>query len=133
MQTNLKKLSDVKQSEKEGQIMIFKTLCNIHLSNMILKYADGAILGGFAKGKNLRQVEEFMYEQIEAIRPQLLSILETTEFPEQALKSLIGPKDGNMYESLFTASANNPLNENPVLDCVSEHVKPMSKRLLAKM
>ena len=73
-------------------------LCNIQCANMILKYGDGAILSKFAKPKHLYAVEEFLYEQTEQFRPQLLNILEACGIPEFSLHSVIGSNKGKIYD-----------------------------------
>lgn len=108
-------------------------LCKIHLAHSIITYADGAILGGYIKGKHLSQIEEFMYDKIEEIRPQLLNLVEAVGYPDGAIGSIIGSTEGDIYEKMYQASAWNPMNAKDGIDSIDQYVKPMSQRLRASL
>ena len=127
----VKNLENVKISENLRSHL--NTLCNIHIANTILKYADGAILSKFAKAKHLALVEDYLYEQIELFRPQLLNILESWKLPEIILHSIIGSDKGKVYETLFQASSESKLNNKSSLDSTFKYLKPLSQRLSARM
>jgi len=120
-------------SISSGLKVHLERLRNIHLASMIVKYADGAILSKFAKGKHLAATEQFMYEQIELVRPQLLNLLESCSIPEMSLNSVIGARDGNIYENLYKAAAFSRLNNKTSLDSTLDYLKPLSRVLMAKM
>lgn len=108
-------------------------LCSVHIATTILKYADGAVLSKFAKAKHLAMVEEYMYNQIALFRPQLLNVLEACGLPESSMHSIIGSRNGRLYETLFETAAHSTLNNKTSLDCSFKYLKPLSQRLLAKM
>ena len=108
-------------------------LCNIQCANMILKYGDGAILSKFAKPKHLYAIEEFLYEQTEQFRPQLLNILEACGIPEFSLHSVIGSNKGKIYETLYETSSMSRLNNKTSLDWTPKYLKPLSQQLKAKI
>lgn len=124
----------VKQREMSDALRKHLTcLCQIHLAHSVITYADGAILSGFAKAKHLVQTEDFMYDKIEEIRPQLLNIVEALDYPEGSINSIIGKTEGDIYESLYKAAAYNPFNSKDSIDSFDKYVKPMSKTLQARL
>ena len=110
-----------------------ETLLRIHLSHSVITYADGAILSGFAKAKHLSQTEEYLYEQIAKIRPQLLNLVEAFDYSDNSLNSVIARSDSDLYENIFAASSSNPLNTKDKLDSFDAYVKPLSKTLSARL
>jgi acyl-CoA oxidase len=109
------------------------TLCKIHLCHSVLTYADGALLSGFVKAKHLFMIQEFMYEKIDEVAPQLLNLIEAFHYPEGSLITFVQPESGDVYNQLYQAAALNPINAKPKLDAFDECVVPLSKRMSAGM
>lgn len=108
-------------------------LLKIHLAHSIVTYADGAILSGYAKAKHLIRTEEFLYEQMELIRPQLLNIVEAFDYPDGGINSVIGKDSDKTYEKIFLAASSNPMNRTDKLDSVDQYLKPLARTLSARL
>jgi hypothetical protein len=110
-----------------------ETLCKIHLCHSIITYGDGAILSGYAKGKHLNAIEEFMYGKIEEIRPQILNLVEAFHYPEGTINTIVKPEGSDVYQNLYEAAAWNPLNKATKLEAHDKYLTPLSQRMSARL
>lgn len=63
---------------------------------------------------SLTKIRNVYYTSLKNIRPQAVSIVDSFEFDDLELLSVLGRNDGNVYEKLLEWSKSAPLNKIPV-------------------
>ena len=61
------------------------------------------------------------------VRADVVPLMDAFEFPDNALNSALGRRDGNVYEALFQSTKLNPINaaENEPFDGYAEVLRPV--------
>uniref|UniRef100_A0A7E4VAT1 Acyl-coenzyme A oxidase n=1 Tax=Panagrellus redivivus TaxID=6233 RepID=A0A7E4VAT1_PANRE len=78
--------------------------------------ADGDLLfDGHLKGADIEAARVQIYEALRRLRPNAVSLVDAFDFNERELNSVIGRRDGHVYENLLKWAQNSPLNKNDVL------------------
>jgi acyl-CoA oxidase len=58
------------------------------------------------------------------IRPDIIALTDAFEFPDNCLNSALGKYDGNVYEALYEAARNSPLNKQDPFPGYEEYLRP---------
>ena len=69
---------------------------------------------GFLSGQQMEMVRLKMFDCLARIRPNAVSIVDSFDFTDRELKSVLGRKDGNVYEHLLEWAQQSPLNDTDV-------------------
>ena len=88
------------------------------------------MLGGFVDGNAFEDVRQWMYQQTEIIRPQILNLAEAFDFTDSNLNSTIGHSDGRVYERLYDAALSSPLNRKDKYKGFDEYLGPYTRAKL---
>ena len=75
--------------------------------------------------ESLDIIKAAMISAFQLIRPHALGLIEAFEIKDEALHSVLGRRDGNVYpEMLSMAKNNNPINKNKVFPGIEKYLKP---------
>ncbi|CAJ0923082.1 unnamed protein product, partial [Mesorhabditis belari] len=89
--------------------------------------------GGYANSDQVAQVKDAMYKLLEKIRPNAVSYVDAYEVSDTELRSVLGRRDGNVYDNLLKWAKSNPLNRTEVLPAVEKHLMPMMLAAKSKL
>ena len=69
-------------------------------------------------------IETAFMSLLEQIRPNAVALVDSFEFSDRQLGSVLGRYDGHVYENLLKFAENSPLNKTQVIfiDCCNEAV-----------
>ena len=70
-------------------------------------------------------IREAIRKLLDLLRPDIVALCDSFEFPDNALNSALGKYDGNVYEALYESSKNSPLNEKEPFTGYQEILKPI--------
>ena len=59
-------------------------------------------------------IRKKMSDSLARIRPNSVTIVDSFDFTDRELRSVLGRKDGKVYENLFEWASKSPLNKNDV-------------------
>lgn len=107
-------------------------LCKVYMYDSILKYSQEALLQGYI-GNEIFAIEEHMEDIFKKLRPYLAALIEGAHFEGRDYFSILVSEDGKMYDKMYAQAKANPLNDKDKLDAIDTHLKPLSRRLMAKM
>ena len=65
-------------------------------------------------GQQLKYAKKKIYEALAKIRPNAVSIVDSFDFQDRELHSVLGRRDGNVYENLLKWAQSSPLNKTDV-------------------
>lgn len=67
------------------------------------------------------------------IQPHLSALIEGAHFEGRDYFSILVAENGDIYEKMYKQASSNRFNAFDKLEVIDSHIKPLSKRLLAKM
>ncbi|CAD5229275.1 unnamed protein product [Bursaphelenchus okinawaensis] len=79
------------------------------------------------------QVKMSIETLLERLRPEAVAIVDAFDFSDRELHSVLGRRDGNVYENLLKWAQQSQLNKSDVLDAYHKHLGPMMKEGRAKL
>lgn len=78
-------------------------------------------------GSDIETLQIWLEDLLAAIRPNAVSLVDSFDFRDEVLASALGSYDGNVYERLFNAAQQSPLNAEPVNKSFNLYLKPFLK------
>ncbi|CAL2027461.1 unnamed protein product [Caenorhabditis brenneri] len=103
-------------------------LLNLHLNYELLDVASYALEDGFMSSTQMDFVKNQLYSSLEKIRPNAVSLVDSFQFSDMQLRSVLGRRDGHVYQNLFEWAKSSPLNKTDVLPSVTQYLKPMMEK-----
>ena len=64
--------------------------------------------------EQFEMVNEKLMDLLAAIRPNAVALVDSFDFPDHVLQSVLGRYDGNVYENLYKWAQKSPLNKTQV-------------------
>uniref|UniRef100_A0A0N4Z9T4 Acyl-coenzyme A oxidase n=1 Tax=Parastrongyloides trichosuri TaxID=131310 RepID=A0A0N4Z9T4_PARTI len=92
----------------------------LHLSSSALKY-------NLINGKDLDKIKISLYDDLTKIRPQAVSIVDSFDFTDRDMITVLGRRDGNVYDNLLKWAQSSELNQYEVLPSHKKYLLPMTK------
>ncbi|KAI3417498.1 hypothetical protein GPALN_013220 [Globodera pallida] len=87
----------------------------LFLSYELLQCAAALFEDSFMSAQQMEYVRIKMYDSLQRIRPIALTVVDSFDFTDAELKSVLGRRDGNVYEHLLEWAKQSPINANDVL------------------
>uniref|UniRef100_A0A7E4ZVT0 Acyl-coenzyme A oxidase n=1 Tax=Panagrellus redivivus TaxID=6233 RepID=A0A7E4ZVT0_PANRE len=99
-----------------------------------LSGAAGAFLrGGFFNDGQISTARHGIYLLLEELRPNAVAIVDSFDISDRELSSVLGRRDGNVYENLLKWAMQSPLNESDISTAYTKHLKPMMVEARSKL
>ncbi|CAP27866.1 Protein CBG07946 [Caenorhabditis briggsae] len=98
-------------------------LLNVHVTYEVMDI--GIYVQGLLSSNQMDLIRNQLYVSLETIRPNAVSLVDSFQISDMQLRSVLGRRDGNVYENLFKWAKSSPLNKTDVLPSVTQYLKPM--------
>ncbi|CAD6185266.1 unnamed protein product [Caenorhabditis auriculariae] len=110
-------------------------LLHLHLNYELLDVASYALEDGHLCGEQMNFIRSELYRSLGKIRPNAVSYVDAWELSDMELRSVLGRRDGHVYENLYKWAQNSSLNRTDVLPVFEKYLKPlmMSARKNSKL
>ncbi|XP_077183858.1 peroxisomal acyl-coenzyme A oxidase 1 isoform X2 [Paroedura picta] len=108
---------------------VVNNLCLLFALHGISKHSGDFLQGSILTDAQLTQVNQRVKELLALIRPNAVALVDSFDFNDLFLGSVLGRYDGNVYENMFEWSKKSPLNKTQVHKSFHEHLKPMQAKL----
>ncbi|KAK6052184.1 Acyl-CoA oxidase [Cooperia oncophora] len=70
-------------------------------------------------------MKEDMYRLLAKLRPNAVSLVDSWDISDHELRSVLGRRDGHVYENLYKWAQESELNRTQVLPTFEKYLKPM--------
>uniref|UniRef100_A0A7E4UU00 BTB domain-containing protein n=1 Tax=Panagrellus redivivus TaxID=6233 RepID=A0A7E4UU00_PANRE len=70
---------------------------------------------------------------LKELRPNAVAIVDSFDISDRELSSVLGRRDGNVYENLLKWAMQSPLNESDISTAYTKHLKPMMVEARSKL
>uniref|UniRef100_J3SDY5 Acyl-coenzyme A oxidase n=1 Tax=Crotalus adamanteus TaxID=8729 RepID=J3SDY5_CROAD len=108
---------------------VLNNLCLLYALCGIIKNSGDFLQGGILTEAQLIQVNMHIKELLALIRPNAVALVDSFDFSDSMLGSVLGRYDGNIYENMFEWSKKSPLNKTQVHESFHKHLKPLQAKL----
>ncbi|CAB16866.1 Acyl-coenzyme A oxidase acox-1.4 [Caenorhabditis elegans] len=105
---------------------VLTDLLHLHVNYELLDVATYAL--EFMSSTQLDYIRDQLYLYLEKIRPSAVSLVDSFQISDMQLRSVLGRRDGNVYENLFKWAKSSPLNKSDVLPSVDKYLMPMMEK-----
>ncbi|GMS94158.1 hypothetical protein PENTCL1PPCAC_16333, partial [Pristionchus entomophagus] len=105
---------------------------SLYLHYECVDMAHHLLHDGHCTGDQIKYLKKRLYEDLVKIRPNAVSLVDSFDIPDRQLNSVLGRRDGNVYEALFEWAKNSELNYTDVLPAF-RHIKQMVEENRAKI
>ncbi|KAM6468967.1 peroxisomal acyl-coenzyme A oxidase 1 isoform 2-T2 [Liasis olivaceus] len=113
-----------------NNLCLLYALCGIiKNSGDFLQTSDCFEQGSILTEAQLIQVNQRIKELLALIRPNAVALVDSFDFSDSVLGSVLGRYDGNIYEDMFEWSKKSPLNKTQVHESFHKHLKPLQAKL----
>jgi len=111
---------------------VLRSLCNL----FALYYTE-VDLGEFLEAsiytpKHCTWIHQQVAQLLKEIRPNAVALVDAFNHSDRDLNSALGRYDGNVYEALFDWTKLDPMNQQDVVECYEEVIRPILKKDFAK-
>ena len=94
---------------------VLKDLLQLFLNYEVLECDGDLLFDGYAIGQQIEFARNNVYEIMDRIRPNAVSIVDSFDFTDRELNSILGRRDGHVYENMLEWAKKSPLNKHDVL------------------
>ncbi|TKR69693.1 hypothetical protein L596_021818 [Steinernema carpocapsae] len=122
----------VKDVTDFGVANVLSDIMNLYLMYELTDCSQHLLEDGFINGQQLSYVQKAVYKLLEKIRPNAVSIVDSWAFDDRQLKSVLGRRDGNVYEHMLEWAKFSELNKTDVIPAFDKYLGPMMKENRAK-
>lgn len=114
---------------------IVENLFHLHLNLDLLAQAKYLLEDGYMSPSQLHFIKEDLYRLYAKIRPNAISIVDSFDCSDQELRSVLGRRDGHVYENLYKWAQHSPLNQHPdgVSPVFEKYLKPLMRGEQSKL
>ncbi|RLV99391.1 hypothetical protein DV515_00009971 [Chloebia gouldiae] len=108
---------------------VLTDLCLLYALFGISRNAGDFLQAGVLSSAQITQVNQHVKELLAVIRPNAVALVDSFDFHDAYLGSVLGRYDGNVYENMFEWAKKSPLNKTQVHESFHKHLKPMQAKL----
>ncbi|GMS78740.1 hypothetical protein PENTCL1PPCAC_915 [Pristionchus entomophagus] len=112
---------------------VLTDLLSLYLHYECVDMAHHLLEDGFCSGEQIRYLKSRLYEDLTTLRPNAVSLVDSFDQSDRELNSVLGRRDGNVYEALYQWARKSELNYTDVLPAVQKYVMPMMEENRSKL
>ncbi|ETN81731.1 hypothetical protein RB195_007443 [Necator americanus] len=106
---------------------VLQDLLHLHLNYELIDMAYYVLEDGYLSSQQLDYMKEDMYRLLKKLRPNAVSLVDSWDYSDRELRSVLGRKDGHVYENLYKWAQQSELNRTQVLPSFEKYLQPMMK------
>ncbi|PAV72785.1 hypothetical protein WR25_15292 [Diploscapter pachys] len=125
----LHKISTAKGAIREP----LENLARLYAFDIITSSHGEFLRGGFMSEAQLDELKGGFYTLLERLRRNAVAIVDSWDFDDKELHSVLGKRDGNVYSSLLDWAQQSQLNRTQVLPTFNKYLGPMMKEGRSKL
>lgn len=106
---------------------IMTQLCELYAVYTLLNNKGDFLMFSSVTSSDIASIQQWMEMLLLELRPNAVGIVDGFDFHDTALSSTLGAWDGQVYERLFEAASQSPLNKESVNQSFHKYLKPFLK------
>ncbi|XP_073307016.1 peroxisomal acyl-coenzyme A oxidase 1-like isoform X1 [Primulina huaijiensis] len=105
-----------------------EVLCGIYYLFLLHKHQGDFLATGYVTPKQASLANDLLRSLYSKVRPNAIALVDSFNYTDHFLGSILGRYDGNVYPKLYEAAWKDPLNETVLPDGYHEYVRPLLKQ-----
>ncbi|VDN38652.1 unnamed protein product [Gongylonema pulchrum] len=81
----------------------------------------------------MQSAERGVYEIMECLRPEAVALVDSFDFSDRELHSVLGRRDGNVYAAMLEWAKHSKLNKTEVIATFEKYLGPMMEEGRSKI
>ncbi|KAL0324501.1 UNVERIFIED_CONTAM: Peroxisomal acyl-coenzyme A oxidase 1 [Sesamum calycinum] len=114
----------------EGVKKQLEALCGIYYLSLLHKHQGDFLATSFLTPKQAALANDQLRALYTKVRPNAIALVDSFNYTDHFLGSILGRYDGNVYPKLYEAAWRDPLNESDIPDGYHEYISPLLKKQL---
>ncbi|GMR51611.1 hypothetical protein PMAYCL1PPCAC_21806 [Pristionchus mayeri] len=111
---------------------VLTDLLSLYLHYECVDMTHHLLHDGYCNGEQIEYLKQRIYDDLAKIRPNAVALVDAFDHSDRLLNSVLGRRDGNVYEALFQWAKASELNYTDVLPAF-DHIKQMMEENRAKI
>ncbi|GMS94134.1 hypothetical protein PENTCL1PPCAC_16309, partial [Pristionchus entomophagus] len=111
---------------------VLTDLLSLYLHYECVDMSHHLLYDGHCTGDQINYLKRRLYDDLTKIRPNAVSLVDSFDLTDRQLNSVLGRRDGNVYEALYEWAKNSELNYTDVIPAF-QHIKAMMEENRAKI
>uniref|UniRef100_A0AAR2JVD6 Acyl-coenzyme A oxidase n=3 Tax=Pygocentrus nattereri TaxID=42514 RepID=A0AAR2JVD6_PYGNA len=120
------KLSEISDTAVHS---VLNTLALLYALHGITLNSGDFLQAGLLSVPQLSQITQRIKALLVEIRPNAVALVDSFDYNDEMLNSVLGRYDGNVYESMFEWAKRSPLNRTEVHESYYKYMKPLRSKL----
>ncbi|XP_036426043.1 peroxisomal acyl-coenzyme A oxidase 1 isoform X1 [Colossoma macropomum] len=120
------KLSEISDTAVHS---VLNTLALLYALHGITLNSGDFLQAGLLTVPQLSQITQRIKALMVEIRPNAVALVDSFDYRDETLNSVLGRYDGNVYESMFEWAKRSPLNRTEVHESYYKYMKPLRSKL----
>ncbi|KAM9856642.1 peroxisomal acyl-coenzyme A oxidase 1 [Aulostomus maculatus] len=108
---------------------VLSTLALLYAFHGITQNSGDFLQAGLLSVPQMLQISVRIKELLSQLRPNAVALVDSFDFHDRRLKSVLGRYDGNVYEHMFEWARRSPLNATEVHESFHKYLKPLRSKL----
>jgi acyl-CoA oxidase len=105
-----------------------EVLCNIYALFLLHKHQGDFLSTGCITPKHASLANDQLRSLYSQVRPNAIALVDSFNYTDHFLGSILGCYDGNVYPKLYEAAWKDPLNDSVVPDGYHQYIRPLLKQ-----
>ncbi|KAM0061445.1 putative acyl-CoA oxidase, acyl-CoA dehydrogenase/oxidase and middle domain superfamily [Helianthus debilis subsp. tardiflorus] len=114
----------------KGVKQTLEMLCYVYALFLLHKHQGDFLATGYLTPKQASLANDQLRTLYSKVRPNAIALVDSFNYTDHYLGSILGRYDGNVYPKLYEAAWKDPLNDSDVVDGFHEYVQPILKQKL---
>ncbi|KAK4434875.1 Peroxisomal acyl-coenzyme A oxidase 1 [Sesamum alatum] len=114
----------------EGVKQQLEALCGIYYLSLLHKHQGDFLGASYLTPKQAAFANDQLRALYTKVRPNAIALVDSFNYTDHFLGSILGRYDGNVYPELYKAAWKDPLNESDIPDGYHDYIRPLLKQEL---
>uniref|UniRef100_A0A0M3IWA5 ACOX domain-containing protein n=1 Tax=Ascaris lumbricoides TaxID=6252 RepID=A0A0M3IWA5_ASCLU len=107
---------------------VIKDVVTFYLTHELIECAAGLL-----DGQQVAYLRSIFYRMMDNMRPNVVALVDAFDINDRELNSVLGRRDGKVYENLLEWAQLSPLNKTDVINAYKEYLEPYMKQARSKI
>ncbi|CAL1532088.1 unnamed protein product [Lymnaea stagnalis] len=131
--SNVEALRNLKGTASPELVTVLSKLCCL-FSLYVIETNSGHFLETEAiSSVQLEIIRRAEMQLLQEIRPEAVALVDAVDVPDECLKSALGCYDGNVYERMYAAALNEPMNKSEVHPSYYKYIRGLLRGTVSKL
>lgn len=121
----LKAVFNNSEMAKSNIILVLQRVAILFCLSTLDQEAADFLTSGYLSPEQAMMIKQHTITVLKLIRPDVVALVDSFDFPDYLLNSALGESKGDVYEKMTTMAEKEPLNQTRVAEGYAEYIRPL--------